>query len=83
VTEQDGLVTLTVRDTGTGLSTPELAQLFARSIAHTRAPLRSGLGLMIAREIVERHHGTVRAESRGENQGTLMTVSLPAATRDA
>lgn len=82
VTEEDALVLLTVTDTGKGLSASELQQLFARSILDTRAPLRSGLGLMIARQIIVRHQGEIRARSPGANQGTSMIVSLPASTRD-
>jgi len=36
-----------------------------------------GLGLAIVRQLVERHRGTVRAESSGKGQGSCLTVSLP------
>ena len=35
------------------------------------------MGLAIARQIIEMHGGTVRAESRGEGQGATFTVRLP------
>lgn len=73
VSEHLGTVIIAVRDTGKGVSSAGLPQLFTRSQAG-----RSGLGLMIAREIVERHRGEIRAHSDGENQGMLMLVSLPA-----
>lgn len=76
VSEHSGTVIIAVRDTGKGVSAAALPHLFTR--AEHNAPRRSGLGLMIAREIVERHHGEIRAHSDGENQGTLMLVSLPA-----
>jgi signal transduction histidine kinase len=36
-----------------------------------------GLGLAIVRQLVERHRGTVRAESSGKGQGSCLTVTLP------
>lgn len=36
-----------------------------------------GLGLTIARHIVELHNGTIHAESAGEGQGTTFIVRLP------
>jgi len=80
VTADTGNVLVTVRDTGKGLSERELAQLFACSAYDGTQVRHSGLGLMIAREIIERHQGQIQAHSSGENQGTLMIVQLPAAT---
>ncbi|WP_347280009.1 MULTISPECIES: ATP-binding protein [unclassified Leptolyngbya] len=36
-----------------------------------------GLGLAIARHIVERHNGTIHTESAGEEQGATFIVRLP------
>ncbi|HEY0583784.1 MAG TPA: ATP-binding protein, partial [Chloroflexota bacterium] len=36
-----------------------------------------GLGLYICRQIVERHHGRIWAESAGEGRGTTMHLRLP------
>jgi PAS domain S-box-containing protein len=38
-----------------------------------------GLGLSIARAIIEMHHGTIQASSAGSNQGATFTVKLPGA----
>ena len=38
-----------------------------------------GLGLAIARHIVELHHGEITAESQGPGQGSRFTVTLPMA----
>ncbi|HWS31616.1 MAG TPA: ATP-binding protein [Actinoplanes sp.] len=38
----------------------------------------SGLGLTIARAIVEAHHGTLTADSEGPGTGARFTIALPA-----
>jgi PleD family two-component response regulator len=36
-----------------------------------------GLGLAIARQLIDLHHGTVRAESEGHGKGTTFIIVLP------
>ena len=73
-------VRVEVADTGIGIPRDEIGQLFSRfyraSTATRRAIPGTGLGLVIARAIVERHDGTISLESR-EDEGTRVTVSLP------
>ena len=38
----------------------------------------SGLGLYIAKGIIEAHGGSIQARSEGKNKGTLFEFSLPA-----
>jgi two-component system OmpR family sensor kinase len=69
-----------VHDTGPGIS-PELqSRLFTRFVRADASRARktggSGLGLSIARAIVEAHHGEISVES--EPGSTTFTVSLPA-----
>ncbi|HJQ50643.1 MAG TPA: ATP-binding protein [Gaiellaceae bacterium] len=73
-------VCLEVADTGVGIPHEEIGQLFSRfyraSTASRRAIPGNGLGLVIARAIVEGHGGTISLQSR-EGEGTRVTVSLP------
>lgn len=68
-------VEVTVEDEGPGLPPDKLEAIFERFYSQRpqgeRFGTHSGLGLSIARQIVEGHGGTIRAENRGrgENQG--------------
>jgi signal transduction histidine kinase len=70
-----------VADTGIGIPQDEVGQLFSRfyraSTATRRAIPGTGLGLVIARAIVEGHAGTISLESQ-DGEGTRVTVSFPA-----
>jgi signal transduction histidine kinase len=84
----DSAARVTVTDRGIGLPPESLESIFepfGRAANATRSNLPGlGLGLFICRNIVERHGGRIWAESRGEGQGTMMTVWLPfAAASDA
>ncbi len=72
---------LSVSDTGMGIPEDEQVRLFTRffrsSSARGRAIQGSGLGLSIAKAIVERHGGTITVESE-PGKGTEFTVRLPA-----
>jgi len=72
---------ITVRDTGDGISAAFLPHVFERFRQDERKGQSGGLGLglAIARHLVERHGGTIGVESPGEGQGTTFTVRLPLA----
>ncbi len=74
-------VIISVRDEGKGIS-PEFLPLvferFRQDVTNKSNNGGLGLGLAIVRNLVEMHHGTVRAESEGENKGSTFTVVLPA-----
>jgi signal transduction histidine kinase len=80
VRQRDGRAKVEVADTGIGVPQDEVGQLFSRfyraSSATRRAIPGTGLGLVIARAIVEGHGGSVALESH-EGVGTRVTVSLP------
>jgi signal transduction histidine kinase len=71
--------TITVSDTGEGISAEFLPFVFNRYLQADRTARRGGLGLglTIARHIVELHSGTIRAESRGKGEGATFIVQLP------
>jgi len=74
-------VEVTVHDTGIGLSREEHAQLFTRFFRGRSSVVTeaggTGLGLVIAKAIVERHDGRIDVESR-PGEGTRFRVTLPA-----
>jgi signal transduction histidine kinase len=78
----NGPLRVEVTDTGIGIPHEELGQLFSRfyraSTATRRAIPGTGLGLVIARAIVEAHGGAIALESN-DGEGTRVTVTLPAA----
>jgi len=71
-----GQVEVTVRDTGSGIAPDALGGIFDRFSRSTDSP-GAGLGLAIAKGLVEAHGGTIRAES-SPGQGTRIVFSLPA-----
>jgi hypothetical protein len=69
-----------VEDTGMGIPADEQDRLFERffrsSVAHRRSIEGTGLGLVIAKAIAERHGGRIAFESH-VGKGTTFRVELP------
>jgi PAS domain S-box-containing protein len=78
---KDSQVVITVADTGSGISPDFLPFVFDRfrqaDSTTTRQYGGLGLGLAIARHIVEIHGGSISAFSSGEGKGATFTVCLP------
>jgi len=76
-----GSVQICVKDDGVGMSNDQLAQLFKEGVQFDADKLQSGggsgLGLHIARGMVETHEGTITARSEGLNMGTTFLIELP------
>jgi len=75
----EGQVVTIVRDTGTGIAPDAVAGIFDRFSKATDSP-GAGLGLAIAKSLIEAHGGTIRAES-APGQGTRIVFTLPAAPK--
>jgi signal transduction histidine kinase/DNA-binding NarL/FixJ family response regulator len=93
-TPPDGLITVhaaasgdtahvRVVDTGAGIEAAFLPHVFERFRQADSAPTRGvgglGLGLFIARQLVEAQGGVIRVDSDGAGRGATFTVMLPAA----
>ena len=76
----DNEVTLSVRDTGMGMSREVIDNLFKLNTISNRPGTEgepsSGLGLIICKEFVEKHGGTLWAESE-EGKGSLFSFTIP------
>lgn len=79
--DRAGAMRLSVKDSGAGLSTEELARIFGEGVQFNANALQagqgSGLGLFITKGIIEKHQGTIKVHSDGLGQGTTFTVELP------
>ena len=79
---RDG-IEIRIQDTGRGIAPdflPHIFERFRQADAGTRREATGlGLGLSIARYLVELHGGTLTGESAGEGQGTTFRVYLPVA----
>jgi signal transduction histidine kinase len=80
VGEEGRELVLSVSDTGTGIAPQDLPHIFDRFYradpSRTRAAGGAGLGLAIAKRIIEAHGGTIWAEST-PGSGTKVSFSLP------
>ena len=81
VSQANSAVEISVTDTGQGIRREFLPYVFDRfsqaDSTTTRHHGGLGLGLAIARHLVEIHGGTIRASSRGEGEGATFTITLP------
>jgi two-component system sensor histidine kinase VicK len=79
--QREHLVVCSVTDNGPGIPPHDLSRVFERFYQVDQSRVRreggAGLGLAIAREIIEAHGGRIGAESV-EGLGTRFTVELPA-----
>ena len=77
-------VQIAVKDSGIGISPEHLPHVFDRFYRVDKSRSRqegggSGIGLTIARHLVEAHGGSIRVESAGVGQGSTFVFTLQAA----
>jgi len=74
-------IVFAVQDTGIGISVEQLPHIFERFYrvekSRSRAGGGSGIGLTIAKHLVEAHGGRIWATSRGFGQGSTFSFTLP------
>jgi CheY-like chemotaxis protein/two-component sensor histidine kinase len=79
-TQENQWALISVKDTGTGIPAEEVDKVFDRfyqvDSSQTRTHEGSGLGMALAKELVEMHHGRITVESKA-GKGTTFTVWLP------
>ena len=79
--EKTGEIVFTIKDTGAGLSSTQLKNLFGAGVQfdvnELQAGKGSGLGLYIAKGIVEQHGGSLVADSKGKGTGCTFTMRIP------
>jgi signal transduction histidine kinase len=72
----DSRVTMEFADTGRGMPPEQLRRLFDMHFATKDGRMAMGFGLPLARTIIDRHGGSISAES-GVGSGTVIRISLP------
>ncbi len=76
---------ITVRDNGVGISSKEIHRIWKKFERGEKSPTinpnGSGLGLYIARMVMRKHGGNLIGVSKGQDQGSTFTFSLPKDTR--
>jgi PAS domain S-box-containing protein len=78
-------VVLTVQDTGEGIApefVPHIFERFRQAATAIRGRTGLGLGLAIAKELVEMHGGSISATSGGRGAGSTFSVTLPRLTEN-
>src|SRR5262249_10131487 len=79
VYERNDSVAVTIRDTGIGIDPSALSKVFDMFSQVGPALGGLGIGLSLAKRLVEMHGGTIEAHSSGHQKGSEFTVRLPLA----
>ncbi len=85
VQRHKAMVAVSIADTGEGIAAEHLPHIFERfyriDASRSRTRGGSGIGLTIARRLVEAHGGEIWAESEGQGRGSVFTFTLPLDTK--
>lgn len=78
LTSQEQKVLISIKDTGAGISEEDKKKLFQRYHRGVQEGIKGlGIGLYLAKKIVEDHHGRIWVESEGTGKGSTFFVELP------
>lgn len=81
VGQNNNQIAISVIDTGEGIASSDIPKLFSKfdqlGKGKTREITGTGLGLVIAKGIIEAHGGTIWASSEGLGKGTTFTFTIP------
>lgn len=81
VESKDGKAVVTFEDSGPGISMNQLATIFdpftRGDASRSKDSGGAGLGLSIAKAVIEVHNGTISLNNRAEANGTIVVVKLP------
>lgn len=73
---EEGMVTIRIRDTGTGIAEPILDRIFEPFFTTKKVGKGTGIGLSISYGIVQDYDGIIRVETK-EGEGTTFIVQFP------
>jgi signal transduction histidine kinase len=86
LSEEDDNLKICVEDTGMGIKTEDLSDLFEKFSRGTGTALidteGTGLGLFVADQMVKAHKGKIWAESKGTGKGSRFCFTLPITDKD-
>ncbi|MCI0378136.1 MAG: ATP-binding protein [Gemmataceae bacterium] len=74
---QNGMAEMVLRDTGCGMTSDVLENIFEPFFTRSRTGKGTGLGLSISHRIITQHGGEIEAASAGPGQGSTFLVRLP------
>ena len=79
--KNEGEISITFKDNGIGIRADDLPHVFSKFFRAVNARHTDtegmGIGLFIAKDIIEKHNGRIWAESEGENKGATFNVVIP------
>lgn len=76
-----GVIHLQIKDTGIGLSQDDIHHLFGKFTRGAEGSkvntTGSGLGLYVAKQMMEKHQGNIWVDSEGKGKGSVFSIELP------